>query len=210
MAVPQFEIIDLAGDNAPWLVMVHGVSQDRRVFSAQVAHFRNDYRLLLIDLPGHGMSSDVSGPYELATFAAGIGAAVSRAGATRAHFWGTHIGAGAGLLLACERPDIFVSLILEGPVFPGRPLPTVSTVLARVAATARDDGMDAARELWWREGGWFDVMRQRPDECRAAEQRGIIDDFSGAPWLDAGLGIRSDRCQTRRSHDARADHERRA
>jgi pimeloyl-ACP methyl ester carboxylesterase len=30
-------------------------------------------------------------------------------------------------------------------------------------------------------------MRRRPAECRAAEQRRMIDDFAGHPWLDAGL-----------------------
>ncbi|MGI9381850.1 MAG: alpha/beta fold hydrolase [Methyloligellaceae bacterium] len=181
------ETVAETGPDAPWITMVHGVSQDRRVFSAQVAEFKAGFRLLLVDLPGHGLSSDLSGPYGLQEFAASIQAAVSDAGVEKSHFWGTHIGAGAGLLLACREPGLFRSLVLEGPIFPGRALPAVSELLARIAATAREEGIDAARHLWWEEGGWFAVMRAHPDTCRAAGQRAMIAEFQGQPWLDAGL-----------------------
>lgn len=36
-----------APEGAPWLVMVHGMSGDHRVFEAQAAFFRDRYRLLL-------------------------------------------------------------------------------------------------------------------------------------------------------------------
>ncbi len=181
------ETVTEAGPAAPWIVLVHGVSQDRRVFDRQVAAFRGDHRLLLIDLPGHGLSADLPGPYGIQEYAGSIAEALAAAGIERCHFWGTHIGAGAGLLLACARPALFASLILEGPVFPGRPLPAVAETLARVAATARSDGIAAARTLWWQEGGWFEVMRARPEDCRAAAQRAMIEDFEGRPWLDSGL-----------------------
>ena len=167
--------------------MVHGVSQDRRIFSSQVDRFRSSCRLLLIDLPGHGRSSDLPGPYGLEEYAASIRATLKKSAVERSHFWGTHLGAGAGLLLACRNPDTFESLILEGPVFPGRPPPAVSAMLAEVARTARETGIEAAREKWWNEGEWFAVMRARPEACRAEEQRAIIEGFQGGPWLDAGL-----------------------
>jgi pimeloyl-ACP methyl ester carboxylesterase len=118
--VPSYELVLDAGPSAPWIVMVHGVSQDRRVFSAQVRDFSKAYRLMLIDLPGHGRSGALTGPYGLVEFASGIRAAVRNAGISRFHFLGTHIGAGAGLLLATRDPDLFASVLLEGPVFPGR------------------------------------------------------------------------------------------
>lgn len=40
MPAALHEIIDDAGPGAPWLVMLHGVSQNRRAFSAQVPEFR--------------------------------------------------------------------------------------------------------------------------------------------------------------------------
>lgn len=188
-AAARYETVVDAGPDAPWMTMVHGVSQDRRVFSAQVTAFRGRFRLLLIDLPGHGLSTDMPGPYGLAEFASAIRATFGEAGVECTHFWGTHLGAGAGLLLACRKPDLFLSLILEAPVFPGRPLPVVSGILARIAATATEQGMDAARRTWWEDGAWFAAMRDNP-ECRGEEHRAIIEDFQGRPWLDAGLATR--------------------
>jgi 3-oxoadipate enol-lactonase len=185
--VPFYELVLDAGPSAPWIVMVHGVSQDRRVFSAQVRDFKRAYRLMLVDLPGHGRSGSIAGPYGLDEFASGIRAAVCHAGIARFHFWGTHIGASAGLLLATRDPDLFASLLLEGPVFPGRRLPAVSETIARVAATAREQGIEAARQLWWDESEWFAVMRARPAECRAAAQREIIGDFQGQPCSTSAL-----------------------
>ena len=170
--------------------MVHGVSQDRRIFSAQVAAFQARYRLLLVDLPGHGLSADIGGPYGVSEFADSLGDALSVAGVERPHFWGTHLGAAAGLLLACRDPRVFASLVLEAPVFPGRPLPAVAQMLGRIAQTAKTEGIAAARRQWWVEGGWFAVMRARPEDCRAAEQQAIIADFQGAPWRDEGLASR--------------------
>jgi len=183
----RYELVTTAGTAAPWLTMVHGVSQDRRVFNRQVEAFQSDFRICLIDLPGHGLSSDLAGPYGLAEFAASIAGAWRAAGIERGHFWGTHTGAGAGLLLACEQPRSFASLVLEGPVFPGRAPPIAVKILADVAAVAHAEGLGAARVSWWQESDWFAVMRARPDDCRAAEHQAMIDDFEGKPWLESGL-----------------------
>ena len=180
-------VTERAGDDAPWLVLVHGLSQDHRLFDRQIDAFSPSFRLLLIDLPGHGLSRAVPGPYGLSEFADHIQKVVETNKASGAHFWGTHLGASAGLLLACRQARIFRSLILESPVFPGRVMPSVVKFLPEVTATARQSGLAAARELWWQKGPWFDGMRQSPVQRWAAQHRRIIDDFEGVPWLDAGL-----------------------
>lgn len=178
------EAVTDAGPGAPWLTLVHAFAQDRRVFSAQVAAFRARYRLLLVDLPGHGRSAALPGPYGLAEYAASVTAALDAAGIARTHWWGTHTGAGVGLLLACRAPERFASLVLEGAVLPGRLPPSAAGMLAECAALAREQGVEAARRHWWAQSAWFDVMRAHPEACRAAEQRAMLADFPGAPWLD--------------------------
>jgi 3-oxoadipate enol-lactonase len=185
--VAYYECVQDAPPSAPWIVLVHGVSQDRRVFSAQVQAFRRTFRLMLIDLPGHGRSTGCPGPFGLDEFAASIRASIRSAGLAQPHFWGTHIGAGAGLLLAAREPHLFGSLLLEAPVFPGRRLQAGAETVDRVAARAREQGIEAARQLWWNDSGWFAVMRARPKDCRAEEQRAVIGDFQGEPWLDRRL-----------------------
>ena len=187
MVVAKYEVVSVAPRDAPWIVMAHGMSQNRRIFASQVEAFRDSYRLLLVDLPGHGLSSSLPGPFDLTSFATSVRGAMERAGVGPCHFWGTHTGAGAGLLAACEAPELFTSLVLEGAVFPGHPLPSVAGLAQRLNGILQHQGIEAALEVWWQEGHWFDVMRERPEECRAAQQRAIIDEFEGAPWRETGL-----------------------
>lgn len=164
--------------------MVHGASQHSGLFSAQVEAFRTDYRLLLIDLPGHGRSSGHAGPFGLAEYTRSVLAAMRAAGVERTHFWGTHTGAGVGLLLAAQYPRLIASLILDGAILPGVDLPYVTQRYGRAKQTARERGVEAARAEWFRESRWFDVIRAKPTECRAKEHWDMVNAFSARPWLD--------------------------
>ncbi len=182
----KFKTVNTTNAGAPWLVMVHGMSQDHRIFSAQVTAFRDRFPILLIDLPGHGLSSELPGPYGHLELAAEVAEAIAVAGAAPCHYWATHTGTSLGLLLACRKPDDFLSLILEAPVLPGHGMASVERELQRARNTALSQGMDAARRQWFENSAWFEVMRRNPEPCRAAEQQRIIADFSGAPWLYQG------------------------
>ena len=181
---PHFETITSAGPTRPWLTLVHGASQHSGLFSAQVEAFQADYRLLLIDLPGHGRSSDMPGPYGLVEYSRSTWAALRAASVERTHYWGTHTGAGIGLMLAAEHPKLIATLILDGAILPGIDLPYVTERYQRARKTARERGIEAAREEWFRESKWFDVIREKPTACRAKEHRELVDEFPGRPWLD--------------------------
>ena len=183
--LPHSETIANAGEANPWLTLVHGASQHSGLFSAQVEAFQRDYRLLLVDLPGHGRSSAMPGPYGLAEYARSVRAAIDAAGIEQTHYWGTHTGAGIGLMLAAQHPALISSLVLDGAILPGVDLPYVAARFARARKTAQERGIEAARAEWFRESRWFDVIRERPGECRAKEHWNLISGFSGQPWLDA-------------------------
>lgn len=182
-SVPHYTRI--ATGAGPWLVMVHGATQDSRLFSAQQRWFGDRYRLLLIDLPGHGGSSKMPGLYGLAEYARSVRAALDDAGIDAAHYWGTHTGAGVGLLLAAQGEPRLKSLVLESPVLPGFAMPYVTTAIARAGATMQASGIDAARREWFAEAEWFDVIRRHPSECRSAQHWAMIAGFEGGPWLAA-------------------------
>jgi pimeloyl-ACP methyl ester carboxylesterase len=183
-ARPFFEAITAAGSLRPWLVMVHGASQHRGLFAAQVAFFRDRYRLLLIDLPGHGRSSAMPGPYGIGEYTDAVRRALDAAGVTRAHYWGTHTGAAVGLVLALAEPARLGALVLEGVVIPGRDMPSVVAAVQRARRIALTHGMDAARRDWFDTAGWFDVIRRRPHDCRASDHWSIFETFAGGPWTD--------------------------
>lgn len=184
--VAEYKAITKTGDDAPWIVMVHGMSQDHRAFSAQVDAFQARYRILRIDLPGHGLSANISGPFGHAELADHILEALDNAGVSQCHYWATHTGTALALLLAASNPDRFHSLIFEGAVLPGHTMPSVDAEIQRARDTARNQGIEAARRQWFDGAAWFDVMRARPEECRAAAHWEIVSEFSGAPWLYDG------------------------
>jgi pimeloyl-ACP methyl ester carboxylesterase len=178
------ERVDDAGAQAPLLVLVHGATQDRRVFGAQVPFFAPRLRLLLVDLPGHGASAGLPGPYDFETHAGAVAAAIGHETAGPFHYWGTHTGAGVGLMLAARMPGRVTSLVLEGAVLPDAPLPSVAASQAEAREAARRSGLPAARALWFDTAPFFQHMREHPRRCRAAQHRAIIDDFAGSLWLD--------------------------
>ena len=158
----NYETVLGAGAGAPWRVMVHGMPQDRRVFSAQVETFKDRYCIVLVDLPGHGQSADVPGPFGHIELASHVAGAIENAGVAGCHYWATHTGTSLGLLHACAEPGRFRSMILEGAVGPGDAMACVEVALRRAREVARADGVPAARGQWFDEAAWFDVMRDRP------------------------------------------------
>ncbi len=166
--------------------MVHGMSQNHRVFSEQVCDFQDHYRILLIDLPGHGLSEKNTGPFGHRELAEEVLAAIDEAGVSRTHYWGTHTGTAIGIFLAIYHPQRIQSLILEGAVLPGRNMPSVTSELRRTQDIARTAGISEARRHWFNKSKWFDIIRQRPKECRAEMHWQIISEFPGEPWLNPG------------------------
>ncbi|MGI9387548.1 MAG: alpha/beta fold hydrolase [Methyloligellaceae bacterium] len=185
MTAKSKKIID-GGAARPWLTMVHGMSHDHRVFSEQVSAFRESYRILLVDLPGHGLSAGIPGPFGHQELADHVLAALDEANISATHYWGTHTGTALGLLLALRHPHRFFSLILEGAVLPGRPMRSVMSGLRDVQDIAQNRSMDEARRFWFENSAWFDVIRRRPAECRAEDHWAILSDFPGKPWVNPG------------------------
>lgn len=176
--------VDGAAAGAPVLVMVHGATQDRRTFAAQVPVLAPRFRVVLVDLPGHGDSSSLRGPYDFETHTGAVLAALDALGIERFHYFGTHTGAGVGLMLLARHPARLHAAVLEGPVLPDVPLPSVVAAQGEARTVARADGVAAARAHWFDTAPFFRVMREDPVRCRAAAQRAIIDDFNGCLWLD--------------------------
>ncbi|MEL6623224.1 MAG: alpha/beta hydrolase [Pseudomonadota bacterium] len=177
-----------ASPTAEWIVMVHGMSQDSRVFDRQIQAFQSRYRILLVDLPGHGAATEMSGPFGHVEFADHVAKAMRAYEIPSAIIWGTHTGATIGLLLAVRSPRLVGSLVLEGPVVPGRNPPVVVELIEAARDRIRHQGREEALQSWWADSCWFDSMRQNPEAFRADAHRAIIEEFSCAPWLAGTAG----------------------
>ena len=50
--------------NGPSLVLLHGWAFNSDIFQSLVDKYKTNYRITVIDLPGHGRSNDVDGNIE--------------------------------------------------------------------------------------------------------------------------------------------------
>jgi pimeloyl-ACP methyl ester carboxylesterase len=177
------QIVDINKCSDPWIVMVHGFTQNCNYFSAQVPDFQKHFRILLIDLRGHGRSVHVTGPYGIEEYADDILQVLENIRVENAHYWGTHTGSAIGLVLALRQPERFASLVLEGASLPGFPMPRVGELIDRARAIAQSQGLQAARKDWFAHADWFDYIRAHSQACRAKEHEAMISAFAGDPWL---------------------------
>lgn len=166
----------LDGDG-PWLTLLHGFSQNLQLWTPQVERLAGSFRLLRIDLRGHGGSSAPDGGYGPLEYARDVLAVLDALEIGATHFWGTHTGAGVGLLLAVLHPERIATVVLDGAVIPGQPEPSVDAWQARARDVAVRDGIQAARRFWFERAPFF------RDIQRSAEHRAIVEAFSGVPWL---------------------------
>ena len=94
-----------AGQGPP-VVLIHGNSSSSRVFSRQLdGPLGQRYRLIAVDLPGHGASDDAKDPsaYSLPGHARAVRAVLDALGIDEAHFVGWSLGGHVALEMA---PDL--------------------------------------------------------------------------------------------------------
>ena len=169
----------------PDLVLTHGWGLHGGIWQPVIDALQDRYRLTVIDLPGHGRSGTLAGPFGLEEYAESVLAAMDANGVDKSHYLGTHTGAAGGLLLAARYGHRFHSLALESTPVPGVDIPSLNAAFNRARDTAGSDGVEAARIAWFQHEPWFDVIRQNPERCRADAHWAMIAEFSGQPWLDS-------------------------
>lgn len=181
--LPDRRIYYRVDGTGPWLVLVHGLSQNHMLWSGQLALLAEQYRMLRVDLRGHGYSSAPAGGYGQVEYLDDVLAVLDHLGIGRCYWWGTHTGAALGLLLAALHPQRVVALVLDGAVIPGRVPPAVERHNAWARELARNAGLEQVLEAWFEQGEWFAGMRSAPAQRRMLAHKDLIMAFSGAPWL---------------------------
>ncbi|RFA17222.1 alpha/beta hydrolase [Subtercola boreus] len=103
------------------LVLVHGSALSRAIWRGfgYVKALRNDYRLILLDMRGHGLSGKPHGPadYAMTLVLQDLLAVYDVAGIDAAHFMGYSFGARVGFSLADAHPERMLSLISAGGTY---------------------------------------------------------------------------------------------
>jgi pimeloyl-ACP methyl ester carboxylesterase len=104
--------IEAGPDDAPVIVFVHGTRLTRAVWRAQLDALSDTYRVVAMDLPGHGSLADR--PFTLAAGADELARVIETAGGGRAVVVGLSLGGYVAMDLAANRPELIRGLVLSG------------------------------------------------------------------------------------------------
>lgn len=96
----------------PPLVLLHGFAGSMRWWSAATPLLAKRFRVIRIDLPGHGGSEKHSGDYATAALARQVGRALDRLGVERCVVAGQSMGGLVAIFLADIRPGLVARLVL--------------------------------------------------------------------------------------------------
>ena len=98
------------------LLFLHGLGSRSRDWAAQVDHFADHYRVLRLDLRGHGRSERSDGPYAIAQFARDVAVFLREREAVPAHVVGLSMGGMVALELAAGAPQLTRRLVVVNSV----------------------------------------------------------------------------------------------
>jgi pimeloyl-ACP methyl ester carboxylesterase len=154
------------------IIFLHYGSGNLMMWQGVVPYFQDTYRLVLIDMRGHGKSDSPQDGYHIDQMAADVAGVTEYLGLTRAHVVGSSLGAEVGLSLAANYPDKVVSLVCEGALYSeygpygirdtseetfreevARKLAKIRETPETVYATAEELVM-ATRKAWEEDGFW--------------------------------------------------------
>jgi pimeloyl-ACP methyl ester carboxylesterase len=94
------------------LLFIHGLGSSSRDWELQVPFFTERYRVITVDVRGHGQSDKPAGPYNVAQFAGDIAILLQELGESSAHVIGVSMGGIIAFQLAVDYPDLVKSMVI--------------------------------------------------------------------------------------------------
>ena len=123
--------------DGPAIVFVHGTRLSRAMWRAQMDDLGDTYRVIALDLPGHGVLA--GRPFTLTDAADEVARTIAEAAGGRAVVVGLSLGGYVAMDLAARRPEVIRGLVLSGAT--AEPIGRLAIpYLALAAAMERFDG----------------------------------------------------------------------
>jgi len=103
---------DKQGKGSPAIVFVHGWSNNRSVWDEQMAHFSNKYKIIAIDLGGHGQSGDDRNVWTMSSYGEDIIAVINHLKLKKVILVGFSMGGPVVIEAAKKAPEKIAGLVL--------------------------------------------------------------------------------------------------
>jgi 3-oxoadipate enol-lactonase len=108
----ELAVRDHGGADRPYLIALHALGADHRMWDEQVDLFSRTHRLLLLDARGHGESAAPDAPYELEQLVCDVIAVMDAQGIARADILGLSMGGMTALGMGLAHPGRVNRLIV--------------------------------------------------------------------------------------------------
>lgn len=96
------------------LLLLHGIARVARTFDHLAPHFSNDYRVIAVDLRGHGDSGwDAGGAYLVEDYVRDVEALVAQLGLRNIVLWGNSTGGRVAQVFAGLHAELVAAVIVE-------------------------------------------------------------------------------------------------
>ena len=102
---------ETSGEGPP-LVFIHGLGSSAEDWEHQVPFFAKDFRVITLDLRGHGRSDKPAGGYSIQLFASDIAALMNALRLPTAHIVGLSLGGGVAFQFALDFPELVSTLTI--------------------------------------------------------------------------------------------------
>jgi len=108
----DMHVVEDGKPGAPAVLLIHGTAGSTAWWDPVVPRLADAYRVIRVDLLGHGRSASPTDGYDIPTQARRVGAALDRLGAGRVAVIGHSTGGTVATALAEQRPDAVAALAL--------------------------------------------------------------------------------------------------
>lgn len=105
------------GRDGEAVVFLHFSGANLMMWQRVVPRFEDRYRVVLVDLRGHGRSDAPETGYHMTEMARDVVGVMVQLGLERAHVVGSSLGAEVGLAMAADHPGRVISLAADGALY---------------------------------------------------------------------------------------------
>jgi esterase len=141
----RIHYVDWGNSAAPPLLLIHGLDRVARTFDHVASHFTSRFRVIAMDMRGHGDSGwDPEGRYLVEDHVRDVEGLVEQLGLRGITLWGNSTGGRVAQVFAGMHPELVVRVISED-VGPERPRQIADNYARRVAQ--EDAGWASEDEL---------------------------------------------------------------
>jgi pimeloyl-ACP methyl ester carboxylesterase len=100
------------GSNDPTIIFIHGWSNNRTIWDAQMSYFSKKYRVMAVDLPGFGESKNNRTKWTMKTFGEDVEDVIRQLDIRQSILVGFSMGGPAVLEAASKIPDRVIGVVL--------------------------------------------------------------------------------------------------